>query len=316
MGVRFDAGARRAIVAATIEAEKRGRSKPVPSDLLLGLMSLPESPVPAAVAGLGADARARIAAAMGRAGEGGIGGRDESAADAERILRQAAAIAAARGSEAEVSILDILAAALVGGRGSPSAATDGKGAPIGGEPGASPTAAPVKQHRGARSDPVGMSRAGIGYDSHRFGEQGPLILGGVTIPDCVRLIGHSDGDAIAHAITDAIIGAASAGDIGEMFSDTDPANRGRDSLDMLRAAVRRVGALGFVVHQVDATVVAERPRIAGYREAMCSALAAALGITPDRVSVKGKTNEGMGWVGRGEGIACVAVATLATTATA
>jgi len=315
MGVRFDAGARRAIVAATIEAEKRGRSKPVPSDLLLGLMSLPESPVPAAVAGLGADARARIAAAMGRADEGGIGGRDESADDAERILRQAAAIAAARGGEAEVSILDILAAALVGGRGSPSAATDGKGAPIGGEPGASRRAAADEQ-RGARSDPVGMSRAGIGYDSHRFGEQGPLILGGVTIPECVRLIGHSDGDAIAHAITDAILGAACAGDIGEMFSDTDPANRGRDSLDMLRAAVRRVGALGFVVHQVDATVVAERPRIAAYREAMRSALAAALGITPDRVSVKGKTNEGMGWVGRGEGIACVAVATLATTATA
>jgi 2-C-methyl-D-erythritol 2,4-cyclodiphosphate synthase len=155
------------------------------------------------------------------------------------------------------------------------------------------------------------TRVGIGYDSHRFGETGPLVLGGVTIPESVRLVGHSDGDAIAHAVTDAVLGAAAAGDIGEMFADTDPANRGRDSLEMLRAAVRRVAALGLSVHQVDATVVAERPRIAAHRDAMRSALAGALGIAVDRVSVKGKTNEGMGWVGRGEGIACVAVATLA-----
>ena len=159
-----------------------------------------------------------------------------------------------------------------------------------------------------------MTRAGIGYDSHRFGAGGPLILGGVTIPESVRLVGHSDGDAIAHAITDAILGAAGAGDIGEMFSDTDPANRGRDSLEMLRAAVRRVAALGFRVQQVDATVIAERPKIAPHREAMRSALAGALGIPAAAVSVKGKTNEGMGWVGRGEGIACVAVATLVTSA--
>lgn len=155
-----------------------------------------------------------------------------------------------------------------------------------------------------------MTRAGIGYDSHRFGTEGPLILGGVRIPDCVRLVGHSDGDAIAHAVTDAILGAAGAGDIGEMFSDTDPANRGRDSIEMLRAAVGRISALGFRVQQVDATVVAERPKIAPHRAAMKSALANALGISTDQVSVKGKTNEGMGWIGRGEGIACVAVATL------
>ena len=159
-----------------------------------------------------------------------------------------------------------------------------------------------------------MTRSGIGYDSHRFGTEGPLILGGISIPGSVRLVGHSDGDAIAHAITDAILGAAGAGDIGEMFSDTDPANRGRDSLEMLRAAVGRISALGFRVENVDATVVAERPKIAPHREAMRAALAAALGISSDRVSVKGKTNEGMGWIGRGEGIACVAVATLVTSA--
>lgn len=155
-----------------------------------------------------------------------------------------------------------------------------------------------------------MTRAGIGYDSHRFGTEGPLILGGVVIPDSVRLVGHSDGDAIAHAITDAILGAAGAGDVGEMFSDTDPANRGRDSMEMLRAAVRRISALGFRVQQVDVTVVAERPKIAPHREAMRAALASSLGIPASQVSVKGKTNEGMGWVGRGEGIACIAVATL------
>jgi 2-C-methyl-D-erythritol 2,4-cyclodiphosphate synthase len=158
------------------------------------------------------------------------------------------------------------------------------------------------------------TRIGIGYDSHRFGETGPLVLGGITIAESVRLVGHSDGDAIAHAVTDAVLGAAAAGDIGEMFADTDPANRGRDSLAMLRAAVGRIESLGLRVHQVDATVVAERPRIAPHRDAMRAALAGALGIAVDRVSVKGKTNEGMGWVGRGEGIACVAVATLAESA--
>src|SRR5688572_29309228 len=160
-----------------------------------------------------------------------------------------------------------------------------------------------------------MTRTGIGYDSHRFGAEGPLVLGGVTIPDAMRLVGHSDGDAIAHAVTDAVLGAAAAGDIGEMFADTDPANRGRNSLEMLRAAVRRIEALGLSVHQVDATVIAERPRIAPHREAMRTALAGALGVAVARVSVKGKTIEGMGWVGRGEGIACVAVATLAESST-
>jgi 2-C-methyl-D-erythritol 2,4-cyclodiphosphate synthase len=137
-----------------------------------------------------------------------------------------------------------------------------------------------------------------------------LRLGGVDIPGDVHLSGHSDGDAIAHAITDAVLGAAGAGDIGEMFSDRDPVNRGRDSIDMLRAAVVRVRALGWSVANADVSVVAERPRIADYRDAMRAALANALGLTPGEVSVKGKTNEGMGWVGREEGLACIAVVTL------
>jgi len=154
------------------------------------------------------------------------------------------------------------------------------------------------------------TRSGVGYDSHRFASGGPLVLGGVSIPADVRLAGHSDGDAIAHALTDAVLGAAGAGDIGEMFSDQDPANHGRDSIEMLAAAVARVCALGFAVQQVDVTVIAEWPRIGPHRAAMRAVLAPALGVDEGCVSVKGKTNEGMGWVGRGEGLACIAVATL------
>ena len=102
-------------------------------------------------------------------------------------------------------------------------------------------------------------RIGIGYDSHRFAPGGPMRLGGITLPIDFQLVGHSDGDAIAHALTDAVLGAAGAGDIGEMFSDTDAANRGRDSVEMLRLAVARVHALGWRVENVDVTVVAERP---------------------------------------------------------
>jgi 2-C-methyl-D-erythritol 2,4-cyclodiphosphate synthase len=126
----------------------------------------------------------------------------------------------------------------------------------------------------------------------------------------VSLVGHSDGDAIAHAVTDAILGAAGAGDIGEMFADTDERNRGRDSIEMLRLAVQRVRALGFTVHNVDVTVIAERPKIGAHRPAMRAALAGALGIGVGDVSVKGKTNEGMGWIGRAEGLACMAIVSL------
>jgi 2-C-methyl-D-erythritol 2,4-cyclodiphosphate synthase len=155
-------------------------------------------------------------------------------------------------------------------------------------------------------------RVGLGYDSHRFDTPGPLILGGVKIPFDKHLHGHSDGDAVCHAVTDAILGAASAGDIGEMFSDKDPANAGRDSIQMLGEAVKCIRAKGFTVAQVDVTVIAEAPRLAQHRAAMCERLAGALGVEVSAVSVKGKTNEGMGWIGRGEGIACIAVATISS----
>lgn len=156
-------------------------------------------------------------------------------------------------------------------------------------------------------------RVGIGYDSHRFAPGGPLKLAGVDIEFDRHLVGHSDGDAIAHAVTDAILGAAGAGDIGELFSDRDPVNRGRDSLEMLGIAVHRLRDAGYSVSQVDVTVVAEAPRLAPHREAMRMALAHALSVSAADVSVKGKTNEGMGWIGRGEGIACVAIAALVPT---
>jgi 2-C-methyl-D-erythritol 2,4-cyclodiphosphate synthase len=140
-----------------------------------------------------------------------------------------------------------------------------------------------------------------------------MRLGGCDIPGDYRLVGHSDGDAIAHAITDAVLGAAAAGDIGAMFADTDPANRGRDSLEMLGAAVGRIASLGWRVAFVDVTVVAEWPKLSPHRDAMRAALAPVLGIGAEAVSVKGKTNEGMGWIGRGEGLACIAVATLERT---
>jgi len=153
-------------------------------------------------------------------------------------------------------------------------------------------------------------RVGLGYDSHRFQPPGPLVLGGVRIPYDNHLHGHSDGDAVCHALTDAILGAAGAGDIGEMFSDHDAKNLGRDSVEMLIEAIRRVGADGFSVRQADVTIVAESPRLGPHKALMQARLAQALGVTEQDVSVKAKTNEGMGWIGRGEGIAALAVVTL------
>ena len=153
-------------------------------------------------------------------------------------------------------------------------------------------------------------RVGIGYDSHRFAEGHGVLLGGVLIPAPVRCTGHSDADAVCHALTDAILGGAGLGDIGEMFPDTSAENAGRDSIEMLRLATERVRKSGWEPAQADVTVIAETPRIGPHRAAMCEKLAAALGVGADCVMVKGKTNEGMGWIGRGEGIACIAVATL------
>lgn len=155
-----------------------------------------------------------------------------------------------------------------------------------------------------------FARTGIGYDSHRFVPGDSMILGGVTIPASVSLSGHSDADVVAHAVIDAILGAAAAGDVGEMFPNTAEENAGRDSIEMLTKATARVRKRGFIVQQADVVVITESPAIAPHRSAMSARLAEAMGISPDSVSVKGKTNEGMGWIGRGEGLACVAVASL------
>lgn len=154
------------------------------------------------------------------------------------------------------------------------------------------------------------SRVGIGYDSHRFAPGGPLILGGTRIPVEFSLAGHSDGDAVAHAVTDAVLGAAALGDIGEMFPDTEPDLRGANSMEMLRVAVERVSKAGYAVVNADVVIVAETPKVGPYRNAMRAALAEALGVTMNDVNVKGKTNERMGWVGRGEGLACLATVAL------
>ncbi len=158
---------------------------------------------------------------------------------------------------------------------------------------------------------AGLSlRTGIGYDSHRFSPGGPLVIGGVRVPSDVHLHGHSDGDVLVHAVVDAILGAAALGDIGGMFANTDPVNRNRDSIEMLVAAVERIQAAGWRVGQIDAVIIAESPRIAPHTGAMRLRLAIALGVGISDVSVKGKSNEGMGFVGRGEGIACMATATI------
>ena len=154
-------------------------------------------------------------------------------------------------------------------------------------------------------------RTGIGYDCHRFESGRRLVLGGVELEHDRGLSGHSDADALTHAVIDALLGACALGDIGQHFPDTDPAFAGADSLELLRATGALVRAAGFVVLNVDATVVIERPRLAPARERMRANLAGALGVDVDRVSVKATRGEGMGFVGREEGIAALAVATVA-----
>jgi len=151
-------------------------------------------------------------------------------------------------------------------------------------------------------------RVGIGYDSHRFAPGRPLVLGGVRIPYELGLDGHSDADVVAHAVTDAILGAAALGDIGSHFPPDDERWRGADSIELLRAAVRILEERNFQVVNVDVTLVLEAPRLRPHVDAMRTRLADALTISPENVSVKGKTNEQMGWIGRGEGIAGMAVA--------
>jgi 2-C-methyl-D-erythritol 2,4-cyclodiphosphate synthase len=155
-----------------------------------------------------------------------------------------------------------------------------------------------------------VTRVGIGYDSHRFAAGRPLILGGITIPHPQGLAGHSDADAVAHALTDAILGAAGAGDIGQLFPDTDPQWKDADSMELLRTAHELVRGRGLTLAQADCSVITERPKLAPHLPAMAEALAARLGVAASAVNVKAKTNEGMGFIGRGEGLAVIAVAVL------
>jgi 2-C-methyl-D-erythritol 2,4-cyclodiphosphate synthase len=154
-------------------------------------------------------------------------------------------------------------------------------------------------------------RVGIGYDSHPFAAGRKLILGGVEIPNAKGLAGHSDADAVAHALTDAILGAAGLGDIGRLFPDDDPRWKGADSIDLLNKAFLKVVEAGFQFVHADVTVILEQPKLAPHLDAMEEKLAGALLAGPAHVSVKAKSNEGMGWIGRGEGIAVMALATQA-----
>ena len=308
MGVRFSSSARKAIDQALREVERRDHGTVLTTHLLVGLLAHGPTST-AALAALGVNVVALREAAEGELDAVAADPHEQLAFDpgVEAVLERASVISEARGARA-VDDADILVATaervashagrLLAGHGVAPDTLRGVAASM------SADEAPAREARAL------VTRVGTGYDSHRFSPGGPMRLGGVDVPSDVKLVGHSDGDAVAHAVTDAVLGAAGAGDIGEMFADTDPANRGRDSIEMLRAAVKRVAGRGWRVQQVDVTVIAERPKIAPQREAMRAVLAAALGVALAAVSVKGKTNEGMGWIGRGEGLACIAVATV------
>jgi 2-C-methyl-D-erythritol 2,4-cyclodiphosphate synthase len=151
---------------------------------------------------------------------------------------------------------------------------------------------------------------GIGYDCHRLVTGRPLVLGGVQVENDRGLEGHSDADVLTHAIIDAMLGAGALGDIGQHFPDTDPRYAGADSIELLRATVSLLSGAGLTVIHVDATVMLERPRLAPVRDAMRERLAAALQLELCHVSVKATRGEGMGFVGREEGIAALAIATV------
>lgn len=155
-----------------------------------------------------------------------------------------------------------------------------------------------------------MFRVGIGYDSHRFGPGDSVTLGGVAIPCDQSLLGHSDADAVLHAVTDAILGAIAAGDIGEQFPDTDPQWKDADSAIFLRHAANMATQAGYQVENLDINVLAEKPKLMGYKHKMAETMGDILSISPARINIKGKTNERMGSLGRGEGIAVQAIALL------
>ena len=156
-----------------------------------------------------------------------------------------------------------------------------------------------------------LPRTGIGFDTHRLVEGRKLILGGVEIPHPVGLLGHSDADVLTHALMDALLGAIADGDIGQHFPDTDPRWEGADSIELLRAVVERLRSKGWQVVNVDITVLAERPKLKPYIPAMRERLAEAMAIAPGFVSVKATTVEGLGAIGRREGISAMAVAMVA-----
>ena len=155
-----------------------------------------------------------------------------------------------------------------------------------------------------------MSLVGLGYDSHRLAAGRRLVIGGVEIPAERGLDGHSDADVLTHAVIDALLGAAALGDIGEHFPPSDERWRDADSIDLLGAVVAMVADAGFRVLSVDGTVIMERPKLAPHRQAIRERLAGALGVPPERVNVKASTGEGIGFVGREEGVAALAVASL------
>ena len=221
--------------------------------------------------------------------------------------------------------VDVLRAALASGRGGAEATDEAAlveraGRPVrlvAGDPDnvkiTSEADLAAAGRRVAAGDPAAgalETRVGLGYDLHRFVEGRPLVLGGVSIPSARGLLGHSDADAVCHAVTDAVLGAAGAGDIGRRFPDDDERWRGAVSIELLRDAVGAVEELGFAVGNVDVAVVTEQPKIRAFAEEMRQRLAEALHVAPERVSVKGKTGEGIGEVGRGEALVVHAVALL------
>ena len=158
-----------------------------------------------------------------------------------------------------------------------------------------------------------MTRTGIGYDVHRLAEGESLILGGVTVPSEKGSVGHSDGDVVTHAIVDALLGAASCGDIGTHFPSEEEQWKGASSLQFLSHAVQVIRDAGFEISNVDATVILETPRLSGYLEEMRNLLAAEMGVEPNAVSVKATTTDGLGFTGRGDGVGAMAIATVTTT---
>ncbi|MBW7934507.1 MAG: 2-C-methyl-D-erythritol 2,4-cyclodiphosphate synthase [Gemmatimonadaceae bacterium] len=310
MGVRFGSGARKAIDAAMVEAERHGLDLPNSLHLLLGMLRAPRGTASQMMAMLGMPVDLIIRAVESRLSGAGAVAMAESEDAAEAILRAAGEEAERRGGGvvSEGDIMRAIGHSPFSGAGRVLLEAGITAERLDQLPVELVSDTPAA----ASARPAMRIRTGIGYDSHRFGPGDGVVLGGVLIPGSQRLVGHSDGDAVAHAVTDAILGGAGVGDIGEMFSDLDAANKGRDSIEMLHLAVERARLAGWTPAQVDVTVIAESPRVGPYRGSMRERLAHALGISVAEVMVKGKSNEGMGWIGRGEGVAVIAVATLCT----